>query len=220
MISFTSELENGKKEMLEIDNKSIGDLKKYLNRDYILEHISIMLKKASDQPMAKRYYKEFPGLEGCLYLKEEREDGSTVSLSFDKVMLPAAGILEKEAWKRAEQNVRRDLVIDDLGSIVSQAFGIDVSEDEDEYIKLYVVTNRCCYKGASGVLDREIMEKFARGHNCRQVMVIPSSVHEMLLLPHAERFDEDDISRIIKQVNAESVDPKDQLGDRPFILEF
>ena len=220
MLELTSELENGMEESLTIDENAIGDLRRYINRDYILEHISIVLRKASNQPMEKRYYEDFPGLEGCLYLKEEREDNTVVSILFGKGLLSAVGIGEEEAWERAEQNVHDDMVIDDLGSMVSEIFGIDVSDDEDDDLKLYVVTNRYSYKGASGVLDRETMERFARGHHCKRVMVIPSSIHEMLLLPHAEQFDEDGISRLIKAVNAESVDPRDQLGDRPFILEF
>lgn len=209
--------------MLKNDTKmnakvTLDDVRKYMSRDFFLSHVSIALQKESDQYLVKRFYKEFPGLEAYLYLKEETEEGRIISAFFDNWSFYSTDIDEEEAWKCAEQNVQKDTVIDDLEHVVSQYFGEDVPEDED--FKLYVVTNSSCYRGASGVLDLDLLRKFARGHHCKKIMVIPSSIHEMLLLPHAERFDEDFISEVIKKVNAESVDPKEQLGDRPYILKF
>lgn len=201
------------------ETEKIKDLGKKLTRGYVLSNISVLLRKRTEDEIAKRFYEEFPDLEACLCLKEEQEDGCTLSCLFDKEFLELMEIPEEEAWKLAMEHVHDDTRIENFGQLMSRMFPNEVLKEAEE-IAMYIVTNHSCNRGASGILDRTRMEEFARAHNTKAIMAIPSSIHEMILLPHPEYFNIDIVTRTIQTVNAETVAPKDQLGDHPYILFF
>ena len=51
-----------------------------------------------------------------------------------------------------------------------------------------------------------------------KIVVLPSSVHEMLLVPYTEEIDLDTFSDMVGQVNSSEVDPTERLVDRAFII--
>ena len=90
------------------ETEKIKDLGKKLTRGYVLSNISVLLRKRTEDEIAKRFYEEFPDLEACLCLKEEQEDGCTLSCLFDKEFLELMEIPEEEAWKLAMEHVHDD----------------------------------------------------------------------------------------------------------------
>lgn len=50
--------------------------------------------------------------------------------------------------------------------------------------------------------------------------VMPSSVHEMMLIPCDDESKLDMYSNLVKEVNYTQVDPVDRLTDRAYILEI
>ena len=55
-------------------------------------------------------------------------------------------------------------------------------------------------------------------HNTDKVVVLPSSVHEMLLVPYTEEIDIDTFSEMVEEVNTAEVDPTERLTDRAYII--
>ena len=201
------------------ETEKIKDLGKKLTRGYVLSNISVLLRKRTEDEIAKRFYEEFPYLREMHNIKEQQKHGCTLSCLFDKEFLELMEIPEEEAWKLAMEHVHDDTRIENFGQLMSRMFPNEVLKEAEE-IAMYIVTNHSCNRGASGILDRTRMEEFARAHNTKAIMAIPSSIHEMILLPHPEYFNIDIVTRTIQTVNAETVSPKDQLGDHPYILFF
>ena len=86
----------------------------------------------------------------------------------------------------------------------------------------YVVTNKSEYRGASAILNKKMLSEFGRKYNINKVVVIPSSIHEMLILSadilELERMEE--LTKMVQDVNANEVLVKEQLSDRAYIFGY
>lgn len=113
---------------------------------------------------------------------------------------------EVELYELARENTPRLFPIK-FGGMTEILFGLP---NPDE--KMFVLTNDNGMKGAVAILYPDAMETIKAkipGH----FYMIPSSVHEVILLPDNGDMTEEEINGIINQVNSDVVDPSDQLGD-------
>ena len=91
-------------------------------------------------------------------------------------------------------------------------------------IPLYVVTNKERKYGASAIINKERLSDYCHEMDINKIVVIPSSIHEMLFLPWDEEIDErymDEryMDEMIQGVNDILVSPVEQLGNKSYIME-
>lgn len=48
--------------------------------------------------------------------------------------------------------------------------------------------------------------------------MLPSSIHEVLIIPYSSLFNLDDLTEMVKEVNATQVEAYEQLADRAYKL--
>ena len=83
---------------------------------------------------------------------------------------------------------------------------------------LYVLTNASTIKGASAILNKQALAEFGKKHKTNKIVVLPSSVNEMLLTPYTEETDIDAFSAMVEEINNAEVDPTERLTDRAYII--
>ena len=92
---------------------------------------------------------------------------------------------------------------------------------------LYVLTNPLSWCSAAVILYPGVLDSYAEQHSC-DWFVIPSSIHEFLLLPKRKKTDSqaslaneqqeaEKLSSIIQSVNKEELDVVDRLSDHLYI---
>ena len=81
-----------------------------------------------------------------------------------------------------------------------------------------VFTNRSRFYGAAGLLLLGMMEEYAKkmGSN---LFLIPSSVHELILIPDDGRLPAKALNQMVKEVNREEVLPMDQLSGHVYYYD-
>ncbi len=110
--------------------------------------------------------------------------------------------LERQ-WKKIREE--GEIPTDVLSTMdVSLPAGEDPAED------VFVLTNRDRYYGAAAVLERDLLEEFAKEHG--SFYLIPSSVHEMLLFPENDYTDAEGLRRILCSANETVVSTQDFLS--------
>ena len=72
--------------------------------------------------------------------------------------------------------------------------------------------------GASAILNKEIIRELSKRLGVEKFAVIPSSIHEVLLLPNPS--EDMEIKKMVEEVNTECVDPEDILSNKPIYLKF
>lgn len=82
----------------------------------------------------------------------------------------------------------------------------------------YVITNTSCEFGAARILDFEAMNGLVKKHDSA-LIVIPSSIHEMIVVPknELETVDIEGLTELIRNTNNATVDPAEWLSDHPYI---
>ena len=145
--------------------------------------------------------------------KESKEDIVKCKTEFEgieKNILKNVDVDESEAWETAENNVRKETEIIQLS-------GFPMSAEECE---MFVISNKSRFRGASAVLNKKVMKAFANLVNTKKIMILPSSIHEMILIPcHDCEYDIESCSEIVKLVNENEVELTEQLTDRAYIIE-
>lgn len=194
------------------------DVKEFVNRDFVLSHLYIGLQKVSTQELVKRKT-DFEGIESYLYIRKDRNNGEIYTTKIHKGILLIANITEEEAWLYAEKNTKKDTVIKSMASIMAEMLEVEYTEEMEESEPIFIVTNKIKERGASGILNKEMLSEFGKKYHINKVVVMPSSIHEMLLIPYTEGTSLEMYSAMVQIVNNSEVAPEERLTDRAYILK-
>lgn len=200
------------------------DVNQLMSRETILSHIYIGIQKKSNEKIEKKPC-ELEGLEAYLYVKHSTNDRN-YSLKLSLMLIDAINLSSDEAWKCAEKNTfaKGETQIQNVASMLSGMGYISdeaaETELESDFPQLYVVTNRAKYRGASAILDKAALKAFGNKHKIKKLAVIPSSIHEMLIIPYDEKVNLDELSLMVAEVNATQVEPEERLADRAYLIEL
>ncbi len=99
---------------------------------------------------------------------------------------------------------------------VLESMGGVLPEVDREHFPMYVATNKKMTNGAAVLVMKDKLKDFARiiGND---YYVIPSSVHELILLGKGEGCDKDEIDRMIRDVNEHQVGAEEVLSDHVYM---
>ncbi|MBQ9611789.1 MAG: hypothetical protein IJV14_04280 [Lachnospiraceae bacterium] len=116
------------------------------------------------------------------------------------------GVSKESLFKTAMENDARDFpaVIDTLANRLMLLNGEEPGEIRQEKGLIYVLTNTKMFLGASCILYPGIPDKIAKRLE-GSYYVIPSSIHEMLLIPESEMIDTGEMRSIVREINASEV---------------
>lgn len=87
--------------------------------------------------------------------------------------------------------------------------------DELEDTPLYILSNRDGVKGAAAVLYEGVLETFA-GQMGADLWILPSSIHEVLLMPCDESRDVEGLKEMVRFINQEEVPEEDILSNNVY----
>lgn len=94
----------------------------------------------------------------------------------------------------------------------------DVLEDcelDSRTDEMYVLTNKLRLNGASCILYENVLMHFAEQIG-RDLYILPSSVHEVILLPMYEDYDKRELECMVRDVNSDGVAKDEILSDRVY----
>lgn len=82
----------------------------------------------------------------------------------------------------------------------------------DDYdIPLYILSNTSNFNGAACMLYRDVLKNFADSVN-DDLIILPSSIHEVLLIPFKHSLSADKLRETVASVNEADVAPEEQLS--------
>jgi hypothetical protein len=85
----------------------------------------------------------------------------------------------------------------------------------DDMPPLYVMTNENQCGGAASILYPDLLSEFAEDLE-QDLYVLPSSIHEVLLLPTDSRCADEELTRLVQSVNSEQLPLSQQLSDHVY----
>ena len=182
--------------------------------NFAMKHIRIGVQKSSNEELVKRE-SFFEGIEEYLYLNLEF---GTAKITKEIAQRYEASF--EELWEKAEINTKANISIKSMGEIMREMMGDNFPFCEEEP-NLYVVTNKDRYRGAAGALDKNTLNGLANVLGVKGFAVLPSSIHEMLLVPfkEIEEIDMEELNDMVSTINHTEVPPEERLTDRAYLYE-
>ncbi|MBR1741565.1 MAG: hypothetical protein IJ733_06775 [Lachnospiraceae bacterium] len=97
----------------------------------------------------------------------------------------------------------------------------EVDLEEIEYSKTFLMaTIKGNINGAAVLLYPGFLKSIAKKIGAKELNIIPSSIHELLLLPMDEKTKRNYILDMIAEVNREEVQPEEKLSDSLYIYDL
>ena len=130
-------------------------------------------------------------------------------------MLARWGISEQEMLEAASLNLKKEAYqFMNLQSLIRRSSEV-ADINECRHANMCVLTNRAMCYGATGILRTDLLEKLAQLKET-DLYILPSSVHEVILLPALDWWGVDELRQMVKSVNAGWVDKMDWLSDEVY----
>lgn len=112
-----------------------------------------------------------------------------------------------------------------LGRIIGSYSECDSTGSDTEEIKelmnnfndnlnneMYVLTNKTMINGAGTMMYHGVLEGIAEKTGC-DLYILPSSIHELILIPAKAEYDKDELKNMVCQVNQDEVAEDEILSD-------
>ena len=108
---------------------------------------------------------------------------------------------------------------DVFSDVMSDAEFDQLFGETTEELQMYVLSNYVKVYGATAILHKELLKKFMKEKSAEVVVIIPSSVHEVLLVPYKDKSKMVHHSKMVKEVNETQLEPEEVLSNHAYIFD-
>lgn len=186
-----------------------------------------LLVEVCNEEMNRRQLLHMPHeVKGNLALRyylwiDHRRRRNTVLVN--NALLAQWGISEETLRKDAWENMKKELppIVCSLNELLAEVLGkgsmeIENISTEDDF--LHVISNTVKLHGASYMFDEELMDDLAEQFN-DDLVILPSSVHEVLFLRKKDAKNMDELLRTVVEVNSSMVPPEEVLSNSVYVYD-
>lgn len=95
----------------------------------------------------------------------------------------------------------------------------DTLESNDGSPRMYVVSNSMNLKGAGVILYPNLLSDFLHRlkEKVRGLVILPSSVHEQIIIPCTEHMKVDNLRAMVREINSTQVEKEEVLSDSVYV---
>ena len=196
--------------------QGISDIRVLQDRNYILDssYLVICNGEWNRQLLSTTPHRRLEGIDLAVYPRVMIGDDGSVRITNSH--LESLGISGAEMLAAAAANSKKDFVVMPVNEMMGRMTG--TAPETMPPINMAVVTNKSNYGRAAAMADPDMLEAARRLVGSESVYIIPSSVHEVLVLP-AGSIPSEDLETMIRDINAEIVSLDERLGDHPYLYD-
>lgn len=131
------------------------------------------------------------------------------------IMLPAvyepmSKVIQKMMFKQLEENqYDEEMIREFLNSLEEET-------EKGKATEMYVLTNTLGINGAACILYPNLLREIAKDFN-NDFYILPSSIHETLLIPVKEGMKVEDLRNMVKEVNMTQVAEEERLSNNVYL---
>ena len=186
------------------------NLNELMNWDYVKTKLRLCLQRKGTENIVKR---DFLDLEQ--YVRVKVSDDATFKVTPEH--LTQFGVSEDVLFHAAWDCTHPTITETDMAELMAEMFGMPVSVFEENFKgpKQIVVSNKEKMNGAIAICDLELLARIADKYKA-DLTILPSSIHECILVPMTGDLDFDGLSEMVSDVNGAEVDPVEQLSDHAY----
>ncbi len=201
----------------------------HLNVDYekckTMVVYRLVSRERNQEALKNMPYIPFLDLAITFHLVISVNDRYMQSLKIDKDIQEKWNVSVEQLFKMAKKNTEQLLPaeISELRQLVSAYADPEevMTEKEltnEEKIDMIVVSNELGINGAAAVLYEGVIEKLAEKYKM-DLYLLPSSIHEMIVVPAYDRALYEPLGVMVKNINDHYVEKEEVLSDRVYIYQ-
>ena len=196
-----------------------GVIGKITDWAYVREHIYPMIVSAEDNEEMLRALVSKPFLDLAVIMYIRLDDilqiGGDATVKVTKEILSSLKVSEAEAFDVAFSNMKKDdYAIQDIYMAISGMIDEENIMDEPTG-KMFVLTNKRKSWGAVGILDKDLLHSIGKS-----LYILPSSVHETILIPEDENMDQTFLDAMVTEVNATQLSQEEVLSGHSYYYDL
>ncbi len=163
------------------------------------------------------------------YILVSNDGEGTATITVRRNLFDLWEVSEEELFKIALVNTQRlfrgsvmsmasvmmELLSDRMDEENAKEFYDMVVSDED-MVPMYVCTNTQKINGAGVLLYKDLLKEFAERVGT-DFYILPSSIHETLLVPVSDQMEVEYLRSMVREVNATQVAPEEVLSDNVYV---
>lgn len=129
----------------------------------------------------------------------------------------------EELHEKAVENTKRifPAQIRSMEEVIFEMIGREEEflESVGESLKMYVVSNSRNLQGAGAILYPNLLKDFFYGlkEKARGLVILPSSIHEQIIIPYTEHMEVDSLRKMVKEINSTQVSKEEVLSDSVYV---
>lgn len=182
-------------------------------REILMKDMRIRATRADGTGLCTIY----KGIEKHIFLEKDRDKDAVVFTRYDDIKraVDEAGLGGPDAWEIAKRNTEKHAVIRSVNEVLRE---MDPEYPKDDF-PLYMISTDSGVYGAGAGLIPEVILRARKLTSAETMLVIQSSVSEMLFIPNAS----EDISRnvkekLVREINEETTEEENWLQDTAYEL--
>lgn len=168
-------------------------------------------------------YKRVLDLAVVFYCLIEQRKGVSATALIHNEHLRIWNVTEDEIYNDALKNTPVLLAgsIVPMSKILSEIAGTALADNDEKVCEytgediLYVLTNSSRVNGAACILYDNLLKKFANDVHS-DLYILPSSVHEVIIVPKKNAFDKSELADMVREVNEQGVSQDEILSDNVY----
>ena len=158
----------------------------------------------------------------CVLLDNDGDAAASVPVTYQ--LMDAWGLNADDLYDLALENQRIAeksvfLSMKDVlkGFVSEESDTVDVMDGMDnDAPQIYILSNESKLNGAAAILDSTVMSRVIDQIG-KRFYILPSSVHEVLIVPDMDGIRKDALESMVKEVNSSVVSIEDQLSDHVYV---
>lgn len=209
-----------------LEQALLGDIVNWEKMSEYLYPVLINTERNIEQ-LTNMSHRTYLDLALCYMLKFKAGEHNATMI-VDRALLQVWNVVEEELYQVAIENMKKDqYTIESMKDMIDICKKNVTSPEEIKALeeleqgelqtteKMYILTNNEKQYGASGLLDVTMISQFAESNNA-DVYIIPSSIHELILMLDSASLDGKYIKKMVKEIDEKELDEWEVLSDNVY----
>ncbi len=165
------------------------------------------------------YKKVCDNLAAVVFILFDKKEDGLITSKLTKEQFETLDISMSEVIETAIANTEKILPvkIKKMSELLSEQMGCDIFELPPEEDIMYVMSNSIMVNGAATLIYPNVLRDFCVEHGLERVIILPSSIHETILVFPNTMMEDDELKCLVTEVNGEVVKNQDVLSNDVYV---
>lgn len=195
------------------------DIQQIASKETILSKVEMNLVNRDRNQERLEMVPHIPMLDLAIvfYVVLNEDENGRMAYMIDNQKMQYAGVEFDDLIKAAGENTKRkSFRLETLSGLMEAMTGQNFNEMDDCDAQPYVITTMTGLNGSIAMLNKELLKDTAEKLGC-DYYIIPSSIHECILIPVSTPMNVKEISHMIHEVNTTCVEEQEILSDSLYV---